>query len=157
PQQVENVLMTHPAVAEAAVFPFPDRSLGEEIGAAVVLRSQQTANERDLANYVMEQLDENRAPPRIVFLDSLPPTAAGKTPRIDMAERLGLTANTQPDATPSFTPPTTSLEKQIVAIWAGILGRPVESIGIHNTFRDSGGDSIAATRLVVAMHRLLNV
>ncbi len=74
--EIEDVLCEHESVAEAAVFAIPDDALGEEVAAAVVLRSQATVHE--LQQFVRERLDAYKVPRRIVFLDHFPYNARGK-------------------------------------------------------------------------------
>ena len=76
PLEIERVLEAHPAVAEAAVFGIEDRQMGEEIAAAVVLRSASTAD--DLRAYCRDRLAPYKMPRRIDFFDSLPRNTAGK-------------------------------------------------------------------------------
>ena len=47
PREVDDILMTHPAVAQAVVFAMPHDKLGEEIAAAIVLRDGEEASERE--------------------------------------------------------------------------------------------------------------
>ncbi|ADB49851.1 long-chain-fatty-acid--CoA ligase [Conexibacter woesei] len=78
PREVEEVLYTHPAVAEACVRAIPDERLGEEIGAAVVLRDGHAAGEQELAAYVKARLAPYKYPRVIWFADALPKNATGK-------------------------------------------------------------------------------
>jgi len=80
-----------------------------------------------------------------------------KSQRIGLAERLGLNIPAQAEKETKYVPPTTPLEGEIVAIWADVLKRPVESIGIQYPFRELGGDSLGATRLVLAIRQRMNV
>jgi long-chain acyl-CoA synthetase len=78
PREVEEVLHSHPAVAAAVVVGMPDRSLGEEIGAAVVLKDGLNAEPDELRNYVKERIAAYKYPRRVWILDELPTTATGK-------------------------------------------------------------------------------
>jgi acyl-CoA synthetase (AMP-forming)/AMP-acid ligase II len=90
PREVDDVLMDHPAVLQVVTFAIPHDKLGEEVGAAVVLREGQTAAERDLRDYVALRLSDFKVPRRIVFLDEIPKGATGKLQRIGLAQKLGL-------------------------------------------------------------------
>jgi long-chain acyl-CoA synthetase len=78
PREVEEVLYEHPAVAEAAVVGIPHDSLGEEIGAAVVLKPGADVSPADLSAYVKSRLAAYKYPRRVWLLDSLPKGPTGK-------------------------------------------------------------------------------
>jgi long-chain acyl-CoA synthetase len=78
PREVEEVLYEHPAVAEVAVVGIPDDKMGEEVGAAVVLKSGQSVDEDELRSYAKEQLASYKYPRQIWFPDELPKGATGK-------------------------------------------------------------------------------
>ena len=78
PREIEEVLYEHPAVSEAAVIAVPDDAMGEEVGAALVLKSGQEADAEDIRSFVKERVAAYKYPRRIWFLDELPKTATGK-------------------------------------------------------------------------------
>jgi acyl-CoA synthetase (AMP-forming)/AMP-acid ligase II len=78
PLEVENVLTSHPAVADAGVFGIPDPEWGEIVGAAVVLKPSEQATEEDLIEFCRERMASYKKPERIFFARSLPRNAAGK-------------------------------------------------------------------------------
>jgi acyl-CoA synthetase (AMP-forming)/AMP-acid ligase II len=90
PIEVDEVLLRHPAVAEACTFAIPHDKLGEEVGAAVVLYPYHEISERDLRAFVGEQLAAFKVPKRIVFVQEIPKGATGKIQRIGLAEKLAL-------------------------------------------------------------------
>ena len=92
PLEVDNVLMEHPAVAQAVTFAMPHDKLGEDVAAAVVLREGTQADEKALRAFVAEHLADFKVPRRIVVLDEIPKGATGKLQRIGLAEKLGLGA-----------------------------------------------------------------
>jgi len=79
PAEVEAALLAHPAVADAAVVPWPDETLGQIGCAAVVVR--RAVAERELELHVRERLAGFKAPRRYVFLESLPRAESGKLDR----------------------------------------------------------------------------
>ncbi len=90
PREVDEILMDHPAVAQAVCFGMPHAKLGEEVAAAVVLREGRTADERTLQAFVAERAADYKVPRRILILDEIPKGATGKLQRIGLAARLGL-------------------------------------------------------------------
>ena len=78
PREIEEVLYEHPAVSEAAVVGVPDDSLGEEVGAAIVLRSGKEAEAEEIRAFVKERVAAYKYPRRIWFADELPKGPTGK-------------------------------------------------------------------------------
>lgn len=88
PLEIDDVLLRHPAVAEALAFAVPHKSLGEDIHAAVVLKGPVT--ESELRNYAAGLLAEFKVPRKVHILPELPRGATGKLQRINMAQLLNL-------------------------------------------------------------------
>jgi long-chain acyl-CoA synthetase len=78
PREVEDVLYTHPAVAEAAVVGVPDDRLGEEVKAFVALKPGRSATERELIEHVKERVASYKYPRSVEFREHLPMNATGK-------------------------------------------------------------------------------
>ncbi|MFI5775532.1 long-chain fatty acid--CoA ligase [Nocardia sp. NPDC051570] len=78
PREVEEVLYQHPSVAEAAVVGLPHAQLGEEIGAAVVLKPGATADLDELRRFVKDRIAAYKYPRRIWLADHLPKGPTGK-------------------------------------------------------------------------------
>jgi acyl-CoA synthetase (AMP-forming)/AMP-acid ligase II len=90
PKEVDDVLMEHPAVAQVVAFAIPHPKLGEQVGAAVVIKEGQQVDEAALKEFAGRQLAKFKVPEKIVFLDEIPKGATGKLQRIGLAEKLGL-------------------------------------------------------------------
>jgi long-chain acyl-CoA synthetase len=78
PREIEEVLYEHPAIQEAAVVGVPHDELGEEVGAAVVLKEGESVEAEELKSYVKEQVAAYKYPRRIWFVDELPKGPTGK-------------------------------------------------------------------------------
>src|SRR3954454_13220023 len=84
PREVEEVLYEHPAVSEAAVVGVPDASMGEEVGAAIVLKEGEEADADEIKAYVKERVAGYKYPRKIWFLDELPKGPTGKILKRDI-------------------------------------------------------------------------
>ncbi|TDC40311.1 long-chain fatty acid--CoA ligase [Micromonospora sp. KC213] len=78
PAEVENVLVSHPAVAEAALIGVPDEKWGEVGLAFVVLHPGAQAGEEDLHGYLHGRIAKYKIPKSFRFVDELPRNATGK-------------------------------------------------------------------------------
>ncbi|TVZ06397.1 AMP-dependent synthetase [Trebonia kvetii] len=87
PYEVEDVLLTHPSVAEAAAYPVPDEKYGEQVGVVIVLRGDATP--RELTLYCAERLAAFKRPVRVTILDSIPKGPTGKIQRRNLAGLVG--------------------------------------------------------------------
>jgi acyl-CoA synthetase (AMP-forming)/AMP-acid ligase II len=91
PLEVDGVLSAHPSVAQVLCFAIPHAKLGEEVGAAVVLREGMACTERELRDFCAKQLADFKVPRKVVFVEEIPKGATGKLMRIGLAEKLGVT------------------------------------------------------------------
>jgi malonyl-CoA/methylmalonyl-CoA synthetase len=89
PREVEEVLLSHPGVAEAAVFGLPDPEYGEQVVAAVVRRMPSAVSAEELVAYCRDQLASYKKPRLIHFVDELPRNALGKVQKHVLREQLG--------------------------------------------------------------------
>ncbi len=156
PREVEEVLLQHPAVAQAVVFAMPDKSLGQEVAAAVVLRDT-SVTEKQLRQVVAARLAHFKVPRRILAVNAIPLGPTGKPQRIGLAEKLGLVeqAVAVSDQSSESVAPRTPAEKFLAEIWCEVLRIP--SVGIHQRFLDLGGDSLLAARTVARVCQQLDV
>ena len=90
PVEVDEVLMDHPAVHQAITFAMTHDKLGEDVGAAVVLREGATVSERELQDFANQRLAAFKVPRKIVIVAEIPKGPTGKLQRIGLAQKLGL-------------------------------------------------------------------
>lgn len=90
PREVDEVLLDHPAVAQAVTFAYPHDKLGEEVGAAIVLKEGAVAKDSEIRAFVAEHLADFKVPRKVIFVDEIPKGATGKLQRIGLHEKLGL-------------------------------------------------------------------
>jgi long-chain acyl-CoA synthetase len=86
PREIEEVIASHPAVAEVGVAGVADEKQGEAVKAWVVLRAGQVASESDLRTFCREKLAAYKVPTRVEFRKELPKTMVGKVLRRALRE-----------------------------------------------------------------------
>jgi len=89
PEEVENVLYTHPKIEEAAVIGIPDPEWGSEPRAIVVLKKGETATPEEIMEFCREKLAGFKRPRSVVFVDELPKTSTGKVLRRTLRDQYG--------------------------------------------------------------------
>jgi acyl-CoA synthetase (AMP-forming)/AMP-acid ligase II/thioesterase domain-containing protein len=149
PVEIDDALLRHPAVEQAVTFGVPDDRLGEEVAAAVVLDSAAEADERDLQDFVAQQLAPFKVPRSILVVDEIPKGPTGKVQRIGLAERLGVERK---EAAGLERAPYGFLEFELIGIWESVLG--VSGLGVGDDFFALGGDSILAAEVVARIRDL---
>ena len=151
PREVDEALLAHSAVAQAVTFAMPDAKLGEEVAAAIVLRSGGSASEAELQEFVAARLASCKVPRRILLLSEIPKGPTGKVQRIGLAEKLGLGKETETKDHPQgASSPTerawTPTGEKLAAIWREVLR--IESVTPEDHFFELGGDSILAGQVI---------
>ncbi|HUJ92226.1 MAG TPA: long-chain fatty acid--CoA ligase, partial [Gaiellaceae bacterium] len=84
---LENALMAHPAVAEAAVIAIPDAKWAERPLGVVVLREGKSATGDELREFLAPQFAKWWLPDRFEFVDEIPKTSVGKFRKIALREQ----------------------------------------------------------------------
>ncbi|MDB5328181.1 MAG: putative linear pentadecapeptide gramicidin synthetase LgrB [Phycisphaerales bacterium] len=157
PRKVDDVLSAHPAVAQAATFAVPHAVLGEDVAAAVVLRSparDPQAMRTRLREFAAERLAAFEVPHQIVLIDAIPLGPAGKLIRGDLAEKLGLSIAGSA-ATVASSPPRTPTERRIAQVFAEVLR--ITEPGRDDDFFAIGGHSLAAMQVVTRVNQIFHV
>ena len=85
--EVENVLVTHPQVAEAGVIGTPDEKWGEVVTACVVLKPGQKAEAREVIEFCDGRMASYKKPKRVFFVESLPKSPTGKIQKVKLREQ----------------------------------------------------------------------
>ncbi len=171
PRQIDEILEFHPSVLEAAVVGVPDRYLGEDLVAFVVLRAGITGDERELLGYCESRLGHFKTPSRIHFISDLPKGPSGKVQRLRLLEaaarpKLDAThtsSHAECTAADRISPvahgndrlPSLSIEQTIAAAWAELLDeRPVNW---ESNFFALGGDSLLAIQCLSRLRAKLPI
>jgi fatty-acyl-CoA synthase len=88
PAELERILLSHPAVAEAAVIGVPDEKWGEVGRAFIVKKADATIEASALLDYCKDQLAKYKVPRSVVFMDGLPRNDAGKINRMALKDEV---------------------------------------------------------------------
>ena len=86
PREIDEALLSHPAVDQAVAFGVPHKGWGEEVAAVVVLKADVTATEAELVAHCKEKLADFKRPKQIFIATAIPRTATGKIQRRLVAE-----------------------------------------------------------------------
>lgn len=139
PAEIEQALLSHPAVGQAAVVLRDDRLI------AYIAASSDT---EDLRAYLSARLPAALIPGAFVTLPELALTANGKTDHAALPEP----ASAPPHAGRRAQSPTEQLAAEI---WEQVLG--VQNIGVHDDFFTLGGHSLVATQIIARLRAALEV
>ncbi|HUI99308.1 MAG TPA: AMP-binding protein [Usitatibacter sp.] len=88
PREIDEVLLRHPAVLDAAAVGIPDRHYGQEIMACVIRRPGATCAEGELRDFCIEHLGPFKTPKVIRFVEDLPRGPSGKVQRLKLLEQV---------------------------------------------------------------------
>jgi acyl-CoA synthetase (AMP-forming)/AMP-acid ligase II/thioesterase domain-containing protein/acyl carrier protein len=145
PAEVENAVLAHPLVREAAVFGVPHPRLGEGVVAAVVVKVEADIAPHDLQEFLFERLAPYKIPQRIELVRDLPRTKAGKVDLTRLKELFSIRDR-------EVAPARGNLEALIVGVWERLLKRA--DIDPDDNFFDLGGDSLLATTMLLDVEAL---
>lgn len=149
PNEIDEVLLDHPDIREAATFAVPHPSLGEDIAAAVITLDSAQVTEQMIREYLFDRLAEFKMPSRIYLADEIPKNATGKVRRSKLTEKFFQETRKE------FILPKNKLEIITTDIYAEVLG--VEKVGVCDNFFALGGDSLRATQVISRVRSLLQV
>jgi amino acid adenylation domain-containing protein len=153
--EIEACLNQHPGIRDSAVI-----AQGGEGNRQLIAfyRAKETTAERivelpieELRAYLQRSLPEYMMPAGFMSLAAIPLNANGKVDRRALA-RMDVTIA----STAAFVGPENETEKQLVEIWAQVLNREPEKIGVNDNFFELGGHSLSAVQLMAKMNRHFN-
>ena len=87
PEEVEQVLCSHPAIDEAAIIGVPDLDWGERVRAIVVPKPGKDVDEADVIEYCRQRLASFKKPESVVVVEALPRNTMGKVLKTELRER----------------------------------------------------------------------
>jgi acyl-CoA synthetase (AMP-forming)/AMP-acid ligase II/acyl carrier protein len=148
PVEVDEVLLRHPDVADAAAFGVPHRTLGEDVVAVVTLRAGSDVEAAALRELLLASLAPYKVPSEIRVVTEIPRTALGKVRRTELAERFEAARR---GAGPGGAEgPLDSVEEIVAACFSEVLQRPVTDRTA--SFYAEGGDSLQGTRVITRVN-----
>ena len=150
PQEIDDVLSTHPEIEQAASFSVKHPTLGEDVAVAVVVRQNSNLDAQGIRRFVASRLSDFKVPKTVLLLSSLPRSSIGKVKR-DMLAALAELQNNKLQ----YAPPETNLQKILVKVWTEELG--VQRVGLDDDFAQLGGDSLSSVRLFLTIEKLFGV
>jgi amino acid adenylation domain-containing protein len=149
---IETALLEHPAVKEAAVTAVAPDNGETFLCAYYVTEDSATSVETgDLRQFLLGRLPDYMVPSRFTSMKSMPLTANGKVDRKALPQSMDDREELQ------FTAPRNHIENVLAEIWAAVLGKPSESIGIDHDFFQLGGHSLKAVTLSLKIQKQLEV
>ena len=153
--EVEETLRTHPAVKDTAVFPVAHPTLGETVGAAVVMQAGLSTSVPEILEFVAARVVSFKVPSHIVTVETIPRTATGKVRRRELSESAVAAAAETGRSPDPADPPFTDTEQTVAEAWREVLG--AVPIGRQDNFMALGGDSLKAIHMVARLADRLDV
>ena len=98
PKEIEEFIYTHPKVSDVQVIGVPDKAMGEEIMACIILKEGETMTVQEMKQYVLDHMAKHKVPKYIEFVDSFPMNDAGKIQKYKMREQAIQKLGLQKDA-----------------------------------------------------------
>ena len=87
PKEVENFLLSHPAISDAQIVGVPSERYGEEVMAYIITKAGEVLTEEEVKEYVRAHMAVYKTPKYVRFIDSFPCTLSGKVQKYKLVER----------------------------------------------------------------------
>lgn len=155
PVEIDEALLRHPAVAEAAAFSVAHSRLGEDVAAAVVLRPGMTVTSIELRRYLQDQLASFKVPGQIIIRNQLPKGKTGKIVRREIGSSLEETVAAGAKTVAQQSEENAAINTlvvQLTELWERLL--KTSPVSIDDDFSEKGGDSLLAMEMLSEVERL---
>ncbi len=149
PREIEDTLLEHPGVAQAAAFRVPHPTLGEDVAAAIVPAAGAAPQPAQLREFLLSRLAPYKVPSSFTFVDALPLNASGKV------RRDALAALVAEQAAAACNGAVGDTERRVAAIIGELLG--LDSVPRDASFFALGGDSLAGARVMARVGRAFDI
>jgi len=151
PREIDDALVQHPGVCEAAAVGVPDRWFGETIVAFVVAETGAACDEEVLLEHCERLLGPLRTPDRIGRVEALPRGPSGKLQRLSLREAALRLLASRRAVTPPAGRSAEELERDIAGVWSEALGRA--HVDRDADFFALGGYSLLAVQVTARLRR----
>jgi acyl-CoA synthetase (AMP-forming)/AMP-acid ligase II/acyl carrier protein len=155
PAEVEEALLNHPDVIDAAVFPVPHRQLGADVAAAVVPRQDSKVSVSSLRDFAGERLAGFKVPGLIWIVPEIPKGAGGKIKRSELTAVFSKALPATDKRGAETISPRSDLERQLAGMWSDILD--VDTVGVDQDVFALGVDSLAMTQMILRLEERFGV
>jgi acyl-CoA synthetase (AMP-forming)/AMP-acid ligase II/thioesterase domain-containing protein/acyl carrier protein len=152
PEEIDTVMLRHPALSDAAAFKVEHPRLGEDVAAAVVPIPGSPFDMEEFRDFLGRELVAYKIPQQIMVLDAIPRGITGKILRNQLTDRAQEASNPAADAGQPASPLNT-LEGDLLGIWRRLLKH--DSMTVRDSFREAGGDSLLAFQMLAQVERLV--
>jgi thioesterase domain-containing protein len=153
PLEVDQVLLSHPDISEAATFGFPHPTLGQEVAAAVVMLQGAQSTPDEIQALLRKRLAAFKIPRRLLVLNAIPKGPTGKIQRSLLHKQLAMDAKSSDVTTAAEQPAENELERALLRLWREMLES--DSIGIDDDFFEKGGDSLMAMQMLLEAEKII--
>ncbi len=150
PREIEDALLEHPGVLQAAAFRVPHPTLGEDVAAALVPAAGAAPQAAELRAFLLARLAPYKVPASFFFVDALPVNSSGKVRRDELTALAAARA-----AAAGADAPVGETEHRIAAIVGELLD--ATSVPRDASFFALGGDSLAAARVMARVSRSFGI
>ena len=147
PGEVEDALLTHPDVVEAAAFAIPHVRLGADIAAAVVLSPNAAMSAQELRTFVRKRLASFKVPGLIRIVPHIPKSAGGKIKRGELAAAFTMRRITGQERGAEMALPGSQLERELARVWAELLD--INQIGVDSDVFALGADLLTVMQMIL--------
>lgn len=152
--EVENALLRHPAVANAAVCVTADAAGNAVLTAAVMAKSEPAPTPAALRNFLLASLPEYAVPARFIFVPTLPATPSGKLDRKALPDFVASQPQTPVDVAAPLARQDDPMLERVLRVWSTALNTRLQP---DDDFFTQGGDSLQAVATMAALQTELNL
>lgn len=149
PVEIDLALQTHPDIVQAAAFPIPHPTLGQDVAAAVVLGDRGALSESEIRAFAFSCMADFKVPSQVVELDEIPVWTTGKVTRNRLSQQLRHLLDKD------HLEPGNAVEALVADIVREVLG--ADRVGVHDNFFLLGGDSLTAVQVTGRLDRFLQI
>ncbi|BFU23109.1 acyl-CoA synthetase, putative [Entamoeba histolytica HM-1:IMSS-B] len=157
PAEINDTLIKHPKIQEAAVIGIPDKIQGETVVAFVVIKKGCSFDnlEKDLKEFLKEKLVPFSIPTYIFAIEDMPRTSFGKVyaPKLKEIVKDCIKKRWEALIQENHNPVITQEGKEIAQLWADMFDIPINALSRDSNFYNCGGDSFVGSQTVTIIRK----